>query len=141
MSVIITQDQYLGPYKGHSDFTPERQRNATDLLMKSNLLLSHIAAGGVTLRPDPDTKCMISGNGNGGFRPQNCTTGAKLSNHKDGSGIDISDPLGMIDIWCLCNEKILIEVGIWLEHPLSTEGWSHWQRVPPKSGRRYYLPG
>jgi len=62
--------------------------------------------------------------------------GSKVIFEHDNAGLAFT-----IDIWCLCNEKILIDVGIWLEHPLKTEGWSHWQRVPPPSGRRYYLPG
>ncbi len=139
--MIITLDQYVGHYKNHSDFTPDRQRNATQWLVKANLLLTHIAADKVELRTNPKTNSIISGENDGGFRPQLCKTGALHSNHKEGLAGDIYDPLGTLDIWCLCNEKILIDVGIWLEHPLTTEGWSHWQIVPPASGRRYYLPG
>lgn len=139
--MIITLDQYLGPYKGHPDFTKDREKNAIEWLRRINILLSHLAADGVPLRVNPKTGTLISGDGNGGFRPQLCPVGAKLSNHKEAKSGDLSDPTGIIDIWCLCNEKVLESIGLWLEHPLKTDGWCHAQTVAPGSGRRYYFPG
>lgn len=140
--MIITLEQYANDKINHRDFNDECRNNAIEWVGRSNLLLTKIKDDGIKLIPDPDTGCMISGNknGNGGFRLQSCPEGAPGSTHKKGKGGDISDPLGMIDIWCIYNEKVLEKIGIWLEHPLKTPGWSHWQSIAPGSGKRFFVP-
>jgi hypothetical protein len=38
------------------------------------------------------------------------------------------------------NLDVLAEIGLWLEHPISTPRWCHVQTVPPKSGKRVFTP-
>lgn len=62
------------------------------------------------------------------------------SRHLYGLAVDISDPKGELDNWCQNNVKLLEEIGLWLEHPDSTPGWTHFQCSPPKSGNRFFKP-
>jgi hypothetical protein len=140
MQPVITIEQYAGKYINHPDWTLARENNARALLVKVNKILL-LASAWVELKPNPKTGSLISGDSNGGFRPLDCSTGAPQSNHKQGLGVDVFDPRNLLDIWCLMNVTKLENEGIWLEHPLKTDGWSHMQSVSPKSGNRFYLPG
>jgi hypothetical protein len=62
------------------------------------------------------------------------------SKHLYGQAVDISDPTGALDTWCQNNVVLLEQVGLWLEHPDYTKGWTHFQIVPPKSGNRFFKP-
>jgi hypothetical protein len=62
------------------------------------------------------------------------------SKHLYGQAVDISDPKGELDTWCQNNVKLLEDIGLWLEHPDYTLGWTHFQIVPPKSGNRFFIP-
>lgn len=62
------------------------------------------------------------------------------SRHLYGQAIDISDPKGELDTWCQNNVKILEDIGLWLEHPDYTMGWTHLQIIPPSSGKRFFIP-
>ena len=57
-----------------------------------------------------------------------------------GHAIDISDPEGDLDEWCLEHQDVLQTIGLWMEHPSATKGWCHVQTIPPKSGRRCFYP-
>ena len=106
---------------------------------RANTLLDRLAAAGVSLETN-DRGSMV----NSGYRPAaiNATipNAAKRSKHMLGQAIDISDPDGVVDDWCMNNLDVLEEVGIWLEHPSATKGWAHWQIVPPGSGNRCFYP-
>ena len=65
---------------------------------------------------------------------------ASKSKHLIGAACDISDPKGELAAWCLANEKRLAEIGLWMEHPSVTKTWMHFQILPPKSGKRFFLP-
>lgn len=65
---------------------------------------------------------------------------APKSLHLVGLAADIADPDGELAKWCLENVKILEEAQLWLEHPDYTVGWVHFQRSPPRSGRRFFIP-
>lgn len=53
------------------------------------------------------------------------------SQHLCGAAIDIADSSGEFYKWCKNNEKLLIEVGVWLE---TRQGnWQHLQIYPFKS--------
>jgi hypothetical protein len=79
-----------------------------------------------------------------GWRPQ--AINAALANasprskHLSCEAIDLEDPEGALDAWCLRNLDALEAVGLWLEHPDATPGWCHLQTVPPRSGRRVFMP-
>lgn len=60
------------------------------------------------------------------------------SKHLSGQAIDIADPTGSLMKWCKANEDKLAEIGLWCED--GTVGWVHFQIVPPKSGKRFFLP-
>lgn len=81
---------------------------------------------------------------NSGWRPPavnaNIPGAAPRSKHMTGQAIDISDPEGDLDDWCMDNLKVLERLGLWLEHPAATKGWCHVQTLPPKSERRVFYP-
>lgn len=62
------------------------------------------------------------------------------SRHLYGEAVDISDPNKELQIWCKANEKILEQAGLWMEDFSVTPNWCHFQCVPPKSGKRWFLP-
>lgn len=137
---MMTLVQYAGKWIGGADWTPERAANAQRLLLAVNDLASRMLANGVAFPVNPATGSVISGKHYGGFRPQLTAVGAKKSNHKEGRAVDLFDPLGHIDAWCMANLDVLAECGIWIEHPEKTDGWSHWQDLPPRSGNRVFYP-
>ena len=79
-----------------------------------------------------------------GWRPPslNATVknAAKRSNHQLGLAVDFLDKDGEIDKFCMENLSLLEELGLYLEHPDSTNGWCHLQCVAPKSGNRVFKP-
>lgn len=81
---------------------------------------------------------------NSGWRPPSVNAGtpgaAPFSRHMTGEAIDIYDPEGDLDEWCLANQAQLVTLGLWQEHPASTKGWCHVQTVAPKSGNRVFYP-
>ena len=137
---MITLNQYVGRWSQSPDWTEERQANARALLAACALLEDRMSAEGFTFPINPVTGSGVSGATFGGFRPQSAPVGAPKSNHKIGLAVDRYDPLNKIDAWCMANLDVLEECGIWIEHPSKTETWSHWQCVPPKSGKRVFYP-
>lgn len=84
---------------------------------------------------------------NDGYRRSQDTpkNGAKKSNHLLGAAIDIDDDdKGTLWNWVKDNLELLQEVGLWIEDPRWTHGkvgtWMHFQIVPPKSGKRIFVP-
>jgi hypothetical protein len=140
---MITLSQYFGAYHDHPDATPERKANAEKLLLACANLEGIAKSDGVKFPDNPITKSGVSGEGNGGFRPQFCKTGAAHSSHKEGLAVDRYDYTGEIDKWCMLNSGDggkLEQCGIYIEHPSKTEHWSHWTIHPPASGHRVYYP-
>ena len=106
---------------------------------RANLLLDRLALAGVPLEAN-DRGSLV----NSGYRPAaiNATIpgAARRSKHMLGLAVDINDPDGMVDDWCMNNLDVLEEIGVWLEHPSATKCWTHWQIVPPGSGNRCFYP-
>ncbi len=79
-----------------------------------------------------------------GWRPPafNATVpnAAVNSKHMTGQAVDIVDPDGDLDAWCMANIDTLTDMGLWLEHPSSTKGWCHLQSIPPRSGNNPFYP-
>ena len=79
-----------------------------------------------------------------GWRPPEVnakTAGAALkSKHMTGHAIDLVDPDGDLDQWCLDNQSELELLQLWQEHPAATKNWCHLQSIPPKSGNRVFYP-
>ena len=137
---MITSDEYFGRWLHHADATQERQDNAARLLDACAKLEAIAAADGVEFKINPVTHSNVSGQTFGGFRPQSCVQGSPKSSHKEGLAVDRYDPNGDIDAWCIKNLGHLEDCGIYIEHPDSTPGWSHWTIRAPKSGNRVFYP-
>ena len=137
---MITLNQYVGPHRDSADWTPAREQAATKLLAACCALEVEMVADGVSFPDNPATRNGVSGKTFGGFRPQDCPQGAPHSNHKQGLAVDRYDPHNSIDAWCLGHLDRLEAHGIWIEHPSCTPEWSHWQSVPPRSGKRVFMP-
>lgn len=137
---MITLEDYLGVYKDHPDVTDEVEKNALRLLDAVNELLMKAEDAGVVLEVNSKTRTYVSGEQNGGFRPQSCPVGAPNSKHKKGLAVDVYDPEGELDEWCGRNVKLLEELGLYLEASKHTPTWCHIQCEPPGSGRRFFIP-
>jgi hypothetical protein len=137
---VITLDQYFGQWYGCSDMSDARLDNAERLLDACGNLEVMARDMGVKFPENPATGSQVSGQTYGGFRPQACTQGAAHSSHKEGLAVDIYDPFGDIDLWCLENLDKLEQCGIYIEDPNYTKGWSHWTVKPPGSGKRVFIP-
>ena len=65
---------------------------------------------------------------------------APKSHHLTGEACDIADADGALWRWCMVNMQVLIDTGLWLEDKSATPTWVHFQIVPPKSGKRIFIP-
>lgn len=128
---MITLEYYFGdkPQKYPDDYTDDVIKNAWDLIKKVNKLLE-LHTGEEILRS--------------GWRPKayndKVPGASKNSKHITGNAVDVADPDGSLGRWCLENEKYLEDFGLWCEHPKHTKTWVHFQNLPPKSGKRFYIP-
>jgi hypothetical protein len=139
--MIISLEQYAGPWAGHEDWTPERQRNGTILLKSVNALIKDYEANtGKTLAINPITKSHVSGAKYGGFRPLDCEVGARLSSHKEAKAVDLMDKDEAFDKWLTANPEKLVEHNLYREHPDATKGWCHLSTKAPRSGNRTFKP-
>jgi len=151
---MFTIEDYVGIYASSPDWTPERQANARHLLNACANLQVIMEADGVHFPlhehaangVHPRTETTIGGETYGGFRPQSCLIGAAHSAHKEGLAVDRYDPDGIIDKWLLDDylahgdRSALVHCGIYIEHPDSTPGWSHWSIRAPASGHHVFYP-
>lgn len=62
------------------------------------------------------------------------------SNHLKGRAIDIYDPNRELQNWIKENMDVMEAIGFWFESFDHTPNWTHWQIVPPRSGRRFFVP-
>lgn len=136
---MITLEQF---YKGRdkqyaSDLTPEIQKNAEELLRRTNRLLELFQAAVPTSH--------VRGC-NSGWRPPAVNAGVKnaapRSNHMLGLACDIEDDDEELDKWLMtaAGQKALEICQLWMEHPQATPRWAHVQSVAPRSGRRVFMP-
>ena len=139
---MISKSQYLGVYAKCSDITPSIDANIYRLLNKVNALLQAATNAKVPLPINVKTKSQISGDTNGGFRPQDCPVGAKSSAHKQGLACDIYDPSGALDNFVSdkAQAKLIEALDLTFEHKDYTDGWCHVQIVRVPSGKRFYIP-
>ena len=137
---MVTIDDVIGPYATSPDLTDERRNNIVTCLPVFALLEQEMVADNVDFPVNPKTGTGISGEGNGGFRPQDCPIGAPDSSHKEGLAIDRYDPNGEIDGWLMLHQDRLEFYGIYIEHPSATTGWSHWTTRAPGSGHHVFYP-
>ena len=131
-------DERLARFGGELDNV--KRASATLTVARVNELLRRASAAGVKLSLSPRSGSLVSS----GWRPAAInarTSGAAAkSKHVRCQALDVYDPAGHLDDWCMANQPVLAEIGLWLEHPGSTPGWSHVQTLPPGSGRRVFHP-
>ena len=141
-TTIITPLMY---YRGRdkvyaNQLTPALRANADNTLKRVNNLVAVMDADGITLESSPITLTPISS----GWRPvaiNAATPGAAArSLHITCEAIDLYDPEGVLDDWCLQNITLLEGYGLYLEHPAATKGWCHLQTCAPRSGKRVFYP-
>lgn len=128
--MITLSDYYMGRDRRFPDeLTDEKRSNAEEMVEKANELLQRFG----------ETRKV-----NSGWRPASinqATVGAaKKSKHMECLAIDLEDKDGTLDEWCMENLEVLQEIGLWLEHPDSTDGWCHLQIIAPRSGNRVFKP-
>jgi hypothetical protein len=115
--------------KFNSLLTDELRANADEVVSKVTELFSRFG----------ESRRVTSG-----WRPPqiNAQTpgAARKSLHMTCEAVDLEDPEGLLDDWCLEHPEILQEIGLWQEHPAATKGWCHLQIVPPRSGKRVFYP-
>ncbi len=126
---MISLDELLQKKFVFKDLPKETQDNLMILLERINKIR---AAYG---KPMTITSCLRTPADQQRINPK-----APKSNHLIGAAVDISDPKGELDEWCVKNEKLLQTVGLWLEHKDDTPTWTHFQIYPPKSGNRFFHP-
>ena len=134
--MITVTDFFMGRDKDYPELLTDTLRaNAEDTVAKANLLISSYRM----LTKDSELRRV-----NSGWRPPSVNAAtpnaAARSKHMDCLAIDISDPDGDLDEWCMDHQEVLQSIGLWLEHPAATKGWCHLQTIPPKSGKRVFYP-
>jgi hypothetical protein len=120
----------MGRDRSHAhELTDELRTNASRVVERINEFLRHAACAGVVTS---------------GWRPHAINAvvpnASPRSKHLSCEAIDLDDPNDALDAWCLDNLAVLESIGLWLEHPDATPGWCHLQIVPPRSGRRVFMP-
>lgn len=137
---MITVAGVIGPWVKSPDLTAGRRKSIADLVPQVNALLALASAVGIPTYKHPATGNPVVGPKYGGFRPQSCPIGAPQSAHKEGLAVDLYDPCGELDGWCLRNLDQLAACGLYLEDPRHTPGWCHLTIRAPKSGKRVFVP-
>lgn len=133
----ISLEDYFGRFtampSAQSQPSSATKENAITLLSRVNALLAVL--------PLPEAVHPIV---TSGWRPawHNATiaNAAPKSKHISGEAIDIADPEGALDEYLFTHQAVLIEHGLWLEHPAATKSWCHIQCSPPRSGNRVFFP-
>ena len=126
--MAITENEILMGRDGESPLTHELEKNLEKLLKALNQFREIYA------------KPMIVSSG---YRPAQYNTlagGAKKSNHMLCLACDFVDLDSALDIYCVENQNVLAECGLYLEHPKWTKTWCHLQVISPASGKRIFVP-
>jgi hypothetical protein len=141
--MITMTDYWMGRNVTHAlSLTPQIEHEAQRTVELANKLLTTAALHGVILPPHPVNHSSVSS----GWRPPAVNAGtpnaAPNSKHMTGKAIDIYDPDGDLDNWLMTDKgtAALEAIGLWMEHPSATKGWTHLQTVPPGSNRRCFYP-
>jgi len=125
--IVTLKEYWMGrDVKYANQLTPEIVKNAEWLLYQVNLLRKIYAKPFIVTsgwRPPQENKKA---------------NGARKSNHLRGLAIDLLDSDGAIDAFCYEDQEVLLNCGLYLEHPNSTPGWAHLQCVPPASRKRVF---
>ncbi len=121
----------LNYFKGRDkskDFKPEYEQNSAELIKKVNKFFQNYKKD-LTITS--------------GYRPASANQsagGAIKSNHLICRAIDILDMDLSVWRYCLENLQLAKDIGLWFEDKRWTSSWVHLQDLPPKSGKRIYIP-
>ncbi len=129
-ATITLADYFMGRDCTHADeLSSEFRVHAALTVARTNALLERAGLA-----------CTV----NSGWRPRTINAsvpGASArSKHLTCQAIDLRDSNEALDAWCIRHLSVLEQLGLWLEHPDATPGWCHVQIVPPRSGRRVFMP-
>jgi Peptidase M15 len=61
-----------------------------------------------------------------------------LETETTSAAVDIADPNLELTAWLKANPDVLKDAGLYCEE--GNKNWCHFQNVPPKSGKRWFLP-
>lgn len=130
-SILTLSDYFMGRDLTHAcELDATLCANARVIVARANELLRLIGA--------------VDARVNSGWRPHSINAAipnaSPRSRHLTCEAIDLRDEDGVLDAWCMHNLDRLDALGLWLEHPDATPGWCHVQTVPPRSGRRVFMP-
>ena len=130
--MISLEIYWMGRDKTHAqELSDEIRRNAEVTVERANELLRRSGHS--------DIEHVASG-----WRPQavNDATAnaAHGSRHLTAQAIDLPDDDRALADFVVDNRHMLEELDLYIEHPGWTPGWLHVQTVPPKSGRRIFIP-
>lgn len=132
---MITYKELLGSHTV-AEVPIAHQHNLEDLLICVNKLRSSYGEPMVVTSPYRSMQEHLRIYASKGITDQ--TKIPMQSKHLVGNAVDFADPLGQLYKWAFENQDRLEAFGIWCEK--DTKGWLHCQRVPPKSGARFFLP-
>lgn len=62
------------------------------------------------------------------------------SKHLIGRAVDVSDPELHLQYWILDHLDVLEDLDLYMERFEFTTHWCHFQDIPPRSGRRFFVP-
>ena len=130
--MITLETYFMGRDKSHGEeLTDEILNNAHITVAKANELLKRSGHSDIH---DVDS----------GWRPQavNDATAnaAHGSRHLTAQAVDLPDVDRSLADFVVDNRHMLEELDLYIEHPGWTPTWLHVQTVPPKSGRRIFIP-
>lgn len=75
------------------------------------------------------------------YKEKGITDASKIpmsSRHLTGRAVDVSDPNLDLTKWLKDNPKVLEDAQLWCED--GNKNWTHFQIIPPVSGKRWFLP-
>lgn len=130
---MISLDAYWkGRDKEYADeLTDEIRGNAEKTVELANELLSRAGRSDIDLVDS-------------GWRPKavndHTSNAASGSKHLSAEAVDLPDYKRTLATWCVDNLDVLAEIGLWMEDPRWTKTWVHVQTVPPRSGKRVFIP-
>ena len=141
--MITIDDYWMGRDETHAvELSTNVRANALLMVELVNKFMVLGKVAGVRFEDNPATGSPVSS----GWRPPAINSAvpnaAPRSKHMTGQACDLYDPEGDIDDWAMSDpgQRVLTDLGLWLEHPAATKGWCHIQSVPTGSKRRVFYP-
>lgn len=135
---MITKDELLSGLAKESELTPELKNNLAELFAKINVIRTAygkpmtVTSGYRSMKHHKEI-----------YAAKGITDTSKIpmqSKHLYCQAVDIADGDGKLKAWLSNNVQLLENAGLWCEDFSCTKQWLHFQTVPPKSGKRFFMP-